>query len=189
MEERSRRVALLAARVGEELRLTAAARRDLAVGGLLHDIGKLAVPVEILRKPGALDDAEFAEIKRHPEAGRRLLEELGGFPESVRRLVADHHERLDGTGYPRGLEGHELTLETRVLAVCDVYDAMVSDRVYRAAWSPGRALTLLRDEHAFDRRVVDALERVLSAQERVGFVLGLADPGTRARAPHPRPAV
>ena len=101
-EEHTRRVALLAARVAEELKLPACLRRDLAVGGLLHDVGKLSVPLDILQKPGPLDDAEFAEIRRHPEAGRKLLDELGGFPETVRRLVSDHHERLDGTGYPTG---------------------------------------------------------------------------------------
>ena len=79
-EEHTRRVALLAARVAEELKLPACLRRDLAVGGLLHDVGKLSVPLEILQKPGPLDDAEFSEIRRHPEAGRKLLDELGGFP-------------------------------------------------------------------------------------------------------------
>ena len=99
-EEHTRRVALLAAQVGEELKLSATARRHLAVGGLLHDIGKLAVPLEILNKPGKLTDEEFAAIKRHPGDGRKLLEELGGFPEPVRGLVSDHHERLDGSRLP-----------------------------------------------------------------------------------------
>ena len=161
-EEHTRRVALLAAEVGEELKLPAAARRDLAVGGLLHDVGKLSVPLAILRKPGPLDDDEFAEIRRHPVAGRRLLEELGGFPEAVGRLVSDHHERLDGSGYPRGLSGADLAVETRVLAACDVYDALVSDRVYRAAWTPERALALLHDDAGFDPAVVAALERVVA---------------------------
>jgi HD domain-containing protein len=181
-EEHTRRVALLAARVGEELKLPASLRRHLAVGGLLHDVGKLSVPLHILRKPGSLDDAEFAEIRRHPEAGRRLLEELGGFSATVRRLVSDHHERLDGTGYPRGLAGDDLPLETRILAACDVYDALVSDRVYREAWTPERALALMHSEAGtgFDRRVLDALERVLGTS---AWVAGLADP---ARASHPR---
>ena len=116
-EEHTRRVALLAARVGEELKLSATARRHLAVGGLLHDIGKLSVPLEILNKPGKLTDEEFAAIKRHPGDGRRLLEELGGFPEAVRGLVSDHHERLDGSGYPRGLTAEQMSIETRILAV------------------------------------------------------------------------
>ena len=161
-EEHTRRVALLAAEVGEELKLPAAARRDLAVGGLLHDVGKLSVPLAILRKPGPLDDDEFAEIRRHPVAGRRLLEELGGFPEAVRRLVSDHHERLDGSGYPRGVSGADLTIETRILAACDVYDALVSDRVYRDAWTPERALALLHDDGGFDPAIVAALERVVA---------------------------
>src|SRR6185312_25745 len=98
------------ARVGEELKLPPSARRHLAVGGLLHDIGKLSVPLDILQKPDSLTDAEYTEIQRHPVSGRRLLEELGGFSETVRNLVSDHHERLDGTGYPRGLQGPDLPI-------------------------------------------------------------------------------
>jgi len=162
-EEHTRRVALLAAQVGEQLKLSATARRHLAVGGLLHDIGKLSVPLEILNKPGKLTDEEFAAIKRHPGDGRRLLEELGGFPETVRGLVSDHHERLDGSGYPRGLKACELSLETRILAVVDVYDALVSDRVYRTAWSADRAFGLLEAEaHAYDQTVVAALKQVVA---------------------------
>ena len=104
-EEHTRRVALRAVQVGEELGLPPHHLRDLAIGGLLHDIGKLAVPDRILKKPGPLTDEEFAIVKRHPEWGRSLLGELGGFPEQVRRLVLDHHERLTGDGYPRGLDG------------------------------------------------------------------------------------
>jgi putative nucleotidyltransferase with HDIG domain len=183
-EEHTRRVALLAARVAEELKLPACLRRDLAVGGLLHDVGKLSVPLGILQKPGPLDDAEFAEIRRHPEAGRKLLDELGGFPETVRRLVSDHHERLDGTGYPHGLKGDELPIETRILAVCDVYDALVSDRVYRAAWTPERALGLLQEEAGtgYDPAVVKALERVVAPTDAPSWVAGLAAP-TRQPAP------
>jgi putative nucleotidyltransferase with HDIG domain len=166
-EEHTRRVAILAAQVGEELKLPATTRRHLAVGGLLHDIGKLSVPLEILRKPEGLTDDEFAEIKRHPEAGRRLLDELGGFSPVVRDLVSDHHERLDGRGYPRGLSEEELPLHTRILTVCDVYDALVSDRVYRAAWTPERAFELLRDDTgtAFDERCVAALAKVVGLTE------------------------
>ena len=142
-------------------------------------MGKLSVPSAVLRKPGPLDDAEFAEIRKHPEAGERLLGELGGFPPGVRRLVLDHHERLDGSGYPRGLRGDELDVETRILAVCDVYDALVSDRVYRAAWSPERAFALLRDEARFDQACVTALERRVAPP----FVADLARP---APAPLPR---
>jgi HD-GYP domain-containing protein (c-di-GMP phosphodiesterase class II) len=135
------------------------------------------VPLEILRKPGPLDDDEFAEIRRHPESGRRLLEELGGFPETVRRLVSDHHERLDGTGYPRGLQGGDQPIATRILAACDVYDALVSDRVYRAAWTPERALALLHEEPGYDPQVVKALERVVTPRDGAPpWVAGLAAP-------------
>jgi HD-GYP domain-containing protein (c-di-GMP phosphodiesterase class II) len=180
-EEHTRRVAYLAARVGEELKLSATARRHLAVGGLLHDIGKLSVALAILNKPGKLTDEEFAAIKRHPGDGRRLLEELGGFPEAVRALVSDHHERLDGSGYPRGLKAEELSVETRILAVCDVYDALVSDRVYRAAWSPERAFALLEEEsHAYDQIVVAALKQAVCP----GFVADLVPAPSPAAPPN-----
>ena len=171
-EGHTRRVAMLAVQLGEALGLPRRRLRLLALGGLLHDMGKLSVPCAVLRKPGPLDDAEFAEIRKHPEAGDRLLRELGGFAPGVRRLVLDHHERLDGSGYPRGLRGDELDLETRVLAVCDVYDALVSDRVYRSAWTPERALALLRDPEQFDQSCVAALERLLAPP----FVAGVAKP-------------
>ncbi len=166
-ELHTRRVALRAVQVGEELGLSGGRLRSLAIGGLLHDIGKLAVPTEILQKPGPLNDEEYAVIRRHPESGRSLIRELGGFPAEVERLVMDHHERLDGTGYPRALCEQDLDLETRILAVCDVYDALLSERVYREAWSERSAIALLHDKSgtAFDPRCVSALEQVL-ADER-----------------------
>jgi HD-GYP domain-containing protein (c-di-GMP phosphodiesterase class II) len=168
-EEHTRRVARLAVEVGEQLGLSPARLRSLATGGLLHDIGKLSIPTAILQKPAPLDDAEYDVVKLHPERGRDLLGELGGFDESVTRLVLDHHERLDGSGYPRGVAGPALDLPTRILAVCDVYDALVSDRVYRAAWAQDAALALLRDEAgtAYDERCVDALERVVTSGRAV----------------------
>jgi putative nucleotidyltransferase with HDIG domain len=168
-EAHTRRVATLAVELGEQLGLSPARLRDLATGGLLHDIGKLSVPTAILQKPAALDDDEYEIVKQHAERGRDLLVELGGFPESVTRLVLDHHERLDGSGYPRGVGGDALDLATRILSVCDVYDALVSDRVYRRAWSREEALGLLRRESgsAFDPRCVAALERVVGALRTV----------------------
>ena len=164
-EEHTRRVALLASRVGDELGLPPGRLRNLAMGGLLHDIGKLSIGDAVLKKPTALTDEEFAEIQRHPAAGVRLLHELGGFPDPVLSLVHDHHERLDGSGYPRGLAASELTLDARILAACDVYDALVSPRVYRDAWSPGRAMQLLREGvgKQFDGKVVEALATVVGA--------------------------
>ena len=166
-EEHTRRVALRAVEVGEELGLAPGRLRSLAIGGLLHDIGKLSVPERILKKPGALDEEEFAVVKRHPEWGIKLLRELGGFASAVHELVHDHHERLDGKGYPRGLTGCDLSLDTKILTVCDVYDALVSPRVYRPAWSHGDAIALLRKETgaAFDERCVAALEAVLRREQ------------------------
>jgi putative nucleotidyltransferase with HDIG domain len=166
-EEHTRRVALRAVQVAEELGVAPTHLRTLAIGGLLHDIGKLSVPDAILKKPGELDDREYAVIRRHPVWGERLLAELGGFSRGVRRLVRDHHERLDGSGYPNGATLAELDLDTRILAICDVYDALISSRVYRAAWSPARAIALLRDGTGthFDRRCVDALVHVLAAAD------------------------
>jgi HD-GYP domain-containing protein (c-di-GMP phosphodiesterase class II) len=162
-EGHTRRVALLAVGVGEELGLPPARLRELAAGGLLHDIGKLSVPDEVLQKPAALDDEEYAVVQRHAVWGDSLLGRLG-FSAGIRQLVRSHHERLDGSGYPDGAT--ELTLETRVLAVCDVYDALRSERVYREAWTHERALGLLREEAGtvFDPKCVQALERVLDSR-------------------------
>jgi putative nucleotidyltransferase with HDIG domain len=188
-EEHTRRVALLAATVADELKLSATARRHLAIGGLLHDIGKLALPLEILQKPASLSDEEFALIRRHPADGRKLLEELGGFPLEVRRLVSDHHERLDGRGYPAGLTAAEMPLQTRILAVCDVYDALVSDRVYRPAWTMERAFQLLREEsHAYDQDVVEALARALGCPNAAPEPAWVADLAERRARPRPNSA-
>lgn len=166
-EGHTRRVAKLAVAIGERLGLPEKRLRQLALGGLLHDVGKLAVPNEILNKPGRLTDAEFAEIRRHPGAGRELLSELGGFPPLVLDLVESHHERLDGTGYPNGLPAGDLDLAVRVLTVADVYDALTADRVYREAWPAERALGLLEAEigSAFDPDCVRALAALLAAEE------------------------
>lgn len=165
-EEHTRRVALRAVEVGEELGLSPGRMRALATGALVHDIGKLSVPDSILKKPGPLTDEEFSVVKGHAAWGDRMLGDLG-FKENVRQLVRDHHERLDGSGYPHGIAGPAISLDARILAVCDVYDALVTQRVYREAWTHTRAISLLREEsgNAFDPKCVAALERVL-ARER-----------------------
>jgi hypothetical protein len=177
-EQHTRRVALRAVQVGVRLGLSTRRLRNLAIGGLLHDIGKLAVPDAILKKPGPLDDAEYAVVKRHAEWGTRLLDQIGGFPKQVRRLVRDHHERLDGHGYPNRLTADELDLDTRILSVCDVYDALISSRVYRPPWTHQEAMVLLREQigTAFDAQCVNALAEVLDAEA------GREDELARARA-------
>lgn len=168
-EEHTRRVALRAVQIGDELGLAPERLRDLALGGLLHDVGKLRVPDEILKKPGPLTDDEFAVVREHVLSGVALVHELGGFSPTVHRLVRSHHERLDGSGYPDGAPAEELSLDVRILAVCDVYDALISTRVYREAWSHERAISLLREGAgaSFDADCVETLERVL-ARERGG---------------------
>ena len=166
-EQHTRRVATLAVQVGEQLGLPPTRLRALAIGGLLHDIGKLSVPNAILQKPTSLTDAEYAVIKRHPEWGCELLRELGSFDSTVQNLVQDHHERLDGRGYPRGRTATELDLETKILSVCDVYDALVSPRVYREAWPVEKALHHIRSDAgaAFDHSCVGALLRALGQEQ------------------------
>jgi HD-GYP domain-containing protein (c-di-GMP phosphodiesterase class II) len=163
-EGHTRRVAALAVRIGEELGLPARRLRLLALGGLLHDMGKLRVPDAILTKPGRLTDEEFAVIRRHPAWGRELLTELGGFPPLVLRLVEAHHERLDGAGYPNLLSAEELELEVRILTVADVFDALTTDRVYREAMPVERALAILDEDtgRVFDADCVRALRGVLA---------------------------
>jgi hypothetical protein len=164
-EEHTRRVALRAVQVAEELGLSPRRLRELATGALVHDIGKLRVPDAILKKPGALTAEEFAVVRRHSEWGERALADLG-FSPATRRLVLDHHERLDGSGYPNGLSGHAISLDARILAVCDVYDALISNRVYRDAFTHEQAIAILRQEAGdkLDRRCVGALERVLAGE-------------------------
>ncbi|MGA9859138.1 MAG: HD-GYP domain-containing protein, partial [Solirubrobacteraceae bacterium] len=170
-EGHTRRVATLAVAVGEQLGLPESRLRQLALGGLLHDMGKLSVPDEILKKPGRLTDEEFAEIRRHPANGRELLSELGGFSTLVLDLVESHHERLDAGGYPNRVPAAQLDLEVRILTVADVFDALTADRVYREAWPVHRALALLDEETgtAFDGECVAALRAVVGVgQTAVG---------------------
>jgi HD-GYP domain-containing protein (c-di-GMP phosphodiesterase class II) len=134
----------------------------LHAAGVLHDLGKLAVPDAILHKPDRLTDAEWAEIRRHPEVGARILENAG--LHRIAGWVRAHHERVDGGGYPNGLNADQIPLEARILAVADAYEAMVADRPYRAGMEPEEAgAELLRCAGTqFDEAVVDAFLRVLA---------------------------
>jgi HD-GYP domain-containing protein (c-di-GMP phosphodiesterase class II) len=174
-EEHTRRVALRAAQVGDRLGLSPGRLRDLAVGGLLHDIGKLSVPDAILKKPGPLTDDEYHVVMQHVFTGESLLEELGGFSPMVIRLVRGHHERFDGSGYPRAVAGDPIPLDVAILAVCDVYDALISERVYREAWSHERALEHLRAGSGtlFDAICVEALADVLARERGVELAVAV----------------
>ena len=164
--EHTRRVAQLAVQVGQELGLRGERLRGLAVAALLHDVGKLQVPDSILRKAAPLSAAEFAVIKRHPGDGAALLDAHRRASQGEAPLVRGHHERLDGSGYPDGLRGDELSLEVRILGVCDVYDALTSERVYRHSIAQPQALTILERGrgHLFDRRRARRARRASSAR-------------------------
>lgn len=122
-----------------QLQLPPAQVREAGVAGLLHDIGKMAIPDAILNKPGQLTDAEFTTVRNHPVAGSRLLQG-SGVSAAVVDVCLHHHEKMDGTGYPDGLHGEEISLLARMGAICDVYDAVTSDRSYHRGWAPAEAI-------------------------------------------------
>ena len=126
------RATQIACAIGAEMGLSPDQLRDLRVAGSLHDLGKVAVPLEILTKPGRLTELEFSLIKTHPQVGYDILKPLK-LPEQINQIILQHHERLDGSGYPQHLEGRDILLEARILGVADVVEAMCSHRPYRPA--------------------------------------------------------
>jgi putative nucleotidyltransferase with HDIG domain len=113
------------------------------IGALLHDIGKIIVPTEVLNKPGKLTDEEWAIMKRHPEAGLELVADID-FPGDIGAIIRNHHERWDGAGYPDGLQGEEIPFAARILCVADVYDALTTTRSYRPGLTHARAAEIMR---------------------------------------------
>jgi putative nucleotidyltransferase with HDIG domain len=162
--EHCKGVVRLALDVAGELGLDANRRRRTEFGALLHDVGKLAVPKEIINKPGRLDEREWDVIKMHTIDGQRLLDRVGGIMRDVGAIVRSSHERWDGTGYPDGLEGEEIPLEARIVAACDAFNAMTTTRPYRAAMPLNEALAELQRNAGsqFDPTVVGALLRVIA---------------------------
>ncbi|OYX07298.1 MAG: hypothetical protein B7Z08_12635 [Sphingomonadales bacterium 32-68-7] len=129
--------------------------RDYGLAGLLHDLGKMGIPDSILEKEGSLTDEEYLEIRNHPEFGYQVLARSPNIPAMALDVCRHHHEKLDGTGYPHGLPADAISMVTRLGAICDVYDALTSDRAYKGAWSPAEALAAMWSwEGHFDRSLL-----------------------------------
>jgi putative nucleotidyltransferase with HDIG domain len=156
-----RRVAQLAVAIAEEMGLDKDRVEGLRMAGVVHDIGKIHVPAEILSNPGKLTGAEFDIIKTHSQAGYEILKGID-FPWPVADIVWQHHEKLDGSGYPRGLKGEELLLEARILTVADVVEAMASHRPYRPGFGVFPSLREISRNKGklYDERVAEACQRL-----------------------------
>lgn len=141
-----------------------ALRRQAAMAGLLHDIGKAFISPRILAKPGQLTNEEFAEVRTHPERGYRLLASVAGMPQAVMDVALNHHQRPDGKGYPGGLSSTRLSLFASMGTLCDVYDAVVSNRPYKDGWDPATAMQRMREwtqAGQFDAKVMAALSELM----------------------------
>jgi putative nucleotidyltransferase with HDIG domain len=161
-----RRVAELARAIAKEMGLSEWQMMGIYIAGLLHDVGKVAVPSEILSKPGKINATEFSIIKSHCQVGYDILQKID-FPWPVTRVILQHHERLDGSGYPEGLSGNDIVLEARILGVADVVEAMSSHRPYRPALGLGSALEEISRGSGilYDPDVVDACLKLLKQNE------------------------
>jgi PAS domain S-box-containing protein/putative nucleotidyltransferase with HDIG domain len=158
-----KRVSHIARAIAAEMGLSSAMIEGIRMAGNIHDIGKISVPAEILSKPGILSDIQFALIKEHPATGYEILKGIE-FPCDIARIVLQHHERMDGSGYPKGLCGEDILLEARILAVADVVEAMTSHRPYRPALGIEKALDEISSKKGkfYDPHAVDAFEKSLN---------------------------
>ncbi|MBK1891578.1 HD-GYP domain-containing protein [Undibacterium sp. 14-3-2] len=151
-------VCALMVALGKQLGLSDADTREAGLAGLLHDIGKMGIDPDILNKPGKLTDAEFVSVKEHPAAGYKMLLEANGVSQVALDVCLHHHEKMDGSGYPDRLKGEEISLFARMGAVCDVYDAITSDRPYKQGWCPAESLRKMAEwsKGHFDEKVFQA---------------------------------
>ena len=151
-------VCALMVSLGKQLGLNDEETREAGLAGLLHDIGKMMVPGEILNKPGKLTDDEFISVKEHPVAGHKMLLEANGVSQVALDVCLHHHEKMDGTGYPEGLRGEQISLLARMGAVCDVYDAITSNRPYKQGWCPAESIRKMAEwsKGHFDEKVFQA---------------------------------
>lgn len=156
-------VCVLMVNLGRHLQLPETIVHNLGMAGLLHDVGKMTLPSEVLNKPGRLNDDEFAIIRQHPERGFALLSEGTGVPQEVFDVCRHHHEKMDGSGYPFGSKGDDISLAARMAAICDVYDALSSNRVYKDAWTPVESVSaMLSWDGHFDAKILFAFMQSVS---------------------------
>ena len=151
-------VCALMVALAKQLRLKEDQQRLAGMAGLLHDLGKAAIPLAVLNKPGKLTDQEFAVVRSHPVEGYHMLKEGAGVPEAVMDACLHHHEKMDGTGYPDKLKGESISVIARMAAICDVYDAVTSDRPYKRGWDPAESIKRMAEwtnDH-FDARIFQA---------------------------------
>ena len=184
-------VCALMINLGRQIKLDEATIADLGTAGLLHDIGKMLVPDALLNKAGRLTDAEFSLMRTHAERGFELLKDIDAVPELALDVCRHHHEKIDGSGYPENLSGSEISLAARMGAICDVYDALTSNRAYKEAWTPVEAITRMQswDGH-FDPALLFSFMQSIDTypvglivqlrSNRIGVVL---DNGRRASRP------
>jgi putative nucleotidyltransferase with HDIG domain len=152
-----------------------ATTRELGMAGLLHDLGKALMPMDVMNKPGKLTDEEFAIIKSHPEAGHKMLLEGSGVGEIPLDVVLHHHEKMDGSGYPKRFKADQISLYAKMGAVCDVYDAITSNRPYKAGWDPAESIRKMAEwcNGHFDERVFQAFVKCLGIYP-IGALVRLA---------------
>jgi putative nucleotidyltransferase with HDIG domain len=183
--QHSRGVVALTLAVAGRIGLNAEQRRNLEFGALLHDVGKIAIPKEIINKPGKLNSDEWTIIKTHTLEGQKLLDTVGGFMRDVGLIVRSHHERWDGAGYPDGLAGEEIPLEARVIACCDTWSAMRTDRSYRKAIAYELAVAEIRSVSGsqLDPRIVEALLATVADDQAAAAALA-----ARQAAAHSTPS-
>jgi HD domain len=181
--EHSARVAVYAHEIAAKLGLSKEEQSRIHLAGLLHDVGKVGVPDDVLLKPGRLSADERAQMERHSRLSAEAIAGIPGFSD-LTRMVYAHHERIDGSGYPEGIMGPEIPLGAKILGVADTFEALTSDRPYRAGRPADVALSVIDDEiHLFDPRVVDALQSVVasgSALSRMNNVTDFSGEWSRA---------
>nr|MDA3793183.1 HD domain-containing protein [Elusimicrobiota bacterium] len=162
----SERVGLYSKKIAEAVGFSEEKAEDMYWAGILHDIGKLSIPLDILTKPGKLTDEEYEKIKEHPGVSYRICKDLRTLSR-VLPAIKHHHERWDGDGYPDGLEKKDIPAEARIMAVVDAYDAMTSDRSYRSAMPKEKAINILKEgkDKQWQGTVVDTLIEIIEEQK------------------------